>query len=31
MIESIPWDWQAWGEYRTSVEQRLSLPVNVAA
>jgi N-acyl-D-amino-acid deacylase len=31
MMESIPWDWRTWGEYKASAETKLRVPVNVAA
>jgi hypothetical protein len=31
MMESIPWDWRTWGEYKKSCEAKVRTPVNVAA
>jgi N-acyl-D-aspartate/D-glutamate deacylase len=30
-IESLPWDWRSWSQYKRSLQTRLKFPVNFAA
>ncbi|TZG29564.1 N-acyl-D-amino-acid deacylase family protein [Sphingomonas montanisoli] len=30
-MDRLPWDWTTWGEYRSSIERNLKLPLNFAS
>ncbi|MBU6392994.1 MAG: D-aminoacylase [Sphingomonadales bacterium] len=30
-LQNLPWDWNTWSEYRTSVERNVRVPLNYAA